>query len=118
MTTLHIAQPLPVVSMQQAGKRFGKGPGAIVALGSITSEIHDGEFIALCGPSGSGKSTLLNLMGGIDYPTSGHVYLLGNDLSTLNDQQAACLRADAIGFVFQFFNLLPVLSVFDTFITH
>lgn len=113
MTTLHIAQPLPVVSMQQAGKRFGKGPGAIVALGSITSEIHDGEFIALCGPSGSGKSTLLNLMGGIDYPTSGHVYLLGNDLSTLNDQQAACLRADAIGFVFQFFNLLPVLSVFD-----
>ncbi|VTR50668.1 Lipoprotein-releasing system ATP-binding protein LolD [Serratia fonticola] len=113
MTTLRIAQPLPVVSMQQAGKRFGKGPGAIVALGSITTEIHDGEFIALCGPSGSGKSTLLNLMGGIDYPTSGHVYLLGNDLSTLNDQQTARLRADAIGFVFQFFNLLPVLSVFD-----
>lgn len=113
MTTMHTAQPLPVVSMQQASKRFGKGPGAIVALEGITTEIHDGEFIALCGPSGSGKSTLLNLMAGIDFPTGGHVYLLGNDLATLNDQQTARLRADAIGFVFQFFNLLPVLSVFD-----
>ncbi|WP_127957624.1 ABC transporter ATP-binding protein [Serratia microhaemolytica] len=113
MTTLQTAQPLPIVSMQQAGKQFGNGPGAIVALANITTEIHDGEFIALCGPSGSGKSTLLNLMAGIDYPTSGQVYLLGNDLSLLNDQQTARLRADAIGFVFQFFNLLPVLSVFD-----
>ncbi|WP_058911402.1 ABC transporter ATP-binding protein [Entomohabitans teleogrylli] len=111
--TLHDARPLPVVSLQQASKRFGKGPGAISALESITTDIYDGEFIALCGPSGSGKSTLLNLMAGIDYPTGGHVYLLGNDLATLDDTRSARLRADAIGFVFQFFNLLPVLSVFD-----
>lgn len=110
---LQTTQPLPIVSMQKASKSFGKGPGAITALEAITTEIYDGEFVALCGPSGSGKSTLLNLMAGIDYPSSGRVYLLGNDLSTLNDKQTARLRADAIGFVFQFFNLLPVLSVFD-----
>ncbi|HDJ1463978.1 TPA: ATP-binding cassette domain-containing protein, partial [Serratia rubidaea] len=92
--TIQAAQPLPVVSLQQASKRFGKGPGAITALADISTEIHDGEFIALCGPSGSGKSTLLNLMAGIDYPTGGHVYLLGNDLATLNDKQTARLRAD------------------------
>lgn len=107
------AQRMPLVSLQNAGKSYGKGAGAVHALQGITSDIRHGEFIALCGPSGSGKSTLLNLMAGIDHPTSGHVYLLGQDLATLNDKQTARLRADSIGFVFQFFNLLPVLSVFD-----
>lgn len=107
------AEPLPIVSMQDAGKSYGKGSGAVHALQGINSEIRRGEFIALCGPSGSGKSTLLNLMAGIDNPTAGHVYLLGQDLASLNDRQTAKLRADSIGFVFQFFNLLPVLSVFD-----
>lgn len=109
----HAVQPLPVVYMQQASKSFGKGAGTITALNAITTQINDGEFIALCGPSGSGKSTLLNLMAGIDFPTGGNVFLMGQDLETLNDKQTARLRADHIGFVFQFFNLLPVLSVFD-----
>ncbi|WP_299998267.1 ABC transporter ATP-binding protein [uncultured Cedecea sp.] len=111
--THHAAQPLPVVYLQQASKSFGKGAGTITALNSVTTQINDGEFIALCGPSGSGKSTLLNLMAGIDFPTGGHVFLMGQDLEKLNDKQTARLRADHIGFVFQFFNLLPVLSVFD-----
>lgn len=107
------AQPLPVAYLQQASKSFGKGAGTITALNSITTQINDGEFVALCGPSGSGKSTLLNLMAGIDFPTGGNVFLMGQDLEKLNDKQTARLRADHIGFVFQFFNLLPVLSVFD-----
>lgn len=106
-------ESLPVVLMQNAGKSYGKGAGTVHALKQISATIHPGEFIALCGPSGSGKSTLLNIMGGIDNPTEGHVYLLGQDLAALNDQETAKLRADSIGFVFQFFNLLPVLSVFD-----
>lgn len=111
--THHAAQPLPVAYLQQASKSFGRGAGTITALNAITTQINDGEFVALCGPSGSGKSTLLNLMAGIDFPTGGHVFLMGQDLETLNDKQTARLRADHIGFVFQFFNLLPVLSVFD-----
>jgi len=110
---LQSPQTLPVVSLQQASKCYGAGEGKVVALHEISTSIHDGEFIALCGPSGSGKSTLLNLMAGIDYPTGGQVFLLGNNLSNLNDKQTAALRAESIGFVFQFFNLLPVLSVFD-----
>jgi len=111
--THHATQPLPVAYLQQASKSFGRGAGTITALNAITTQINDGEFVALCGPSGSGKSTLLNLMAGIDFPTGGHVFLMGQDLETLNDKQTARLRADHIGFVFQFFNLLPVLSVFD-----
>ncbi|WP_432499551.1 MULTISPECIES: ABC transporter ATP-binding protein [Providencia] len=107
------AQSLPVAYLQQASKSFGKGAGTITALNSITTQINDGEFVALCGPSGSGKSTLLNLMAGIDFPTGGNVFLMGQDLEKLNDKQTARLRANHIGFVFQFFNLLPVLSVFD-----
>ncbi|WP_034917052.1 MULTISPECIES: ABC transporter ATP-binding protein [Erwinia] len=107
------ARPLPLAILNQASKSYGDPANPVHALHAITTEIHDGEFIALCGPSGSGKSTLLNLLAGIDEPTHGEVYLLGNDLAQLNDGQMAKLRADAIGFVFQFFNLLPVLSVFD-----
>jgi len=106
-------QTLPLAFMQQASKSYGDPANPVHALRDITTEIHDGEFIALCGPSGSGKSTLLNLLAGIDEPVSGQVFLMGNDLAKLNDRQMARLRADAIGFVFQFFNLLPVLSVFD-----
>ncbi|MCG9943913.1 ABC transporter ATP-binding protein [Providencia rettgeri] len=107
------AQSLPVAYLQQASKSFGKEAGTITALNSITTQINDGEFVALCGPSGSGKSTLLNLMAGIDFPTGGNVFLMGQHLEKLNDKQTARLRANHIGFVFQFFNLLPVLSVFD-----
>ncbi|MFC5429753.1 ABC transporter ATP-binding protein [Paraburkholderia denitrificans] len=108
-----IAEPLPIVSLQGASKRYGRERNTVHALKDVTATVSRGEFIALCGPSGSGKSTLLNLMAGIDSPTEGKVFLMNHDLSALNDLQAARLRADSVGFVFQFFNLLPVLSVFD-----
>ncbi|MCG5078349.1 ABC transporter ATP-binding protein [Paraburkholderia tagetis] len=106
-------QPLPIVHMQGAGKRYGTGAGAVHALKGIDLAIRPGEFVALCGPSGSGKSTLLNLMAGIDSPTEGRALLLNHDFGSLSDVAAAALRAKTIGFVFQFFNLLPVLSIFD-----
>ncbi len=113
MNRIKPAEPLPIVAMRNAGKSYGKGAGVVHALRGVSTTIKPGEFVALCGPSGSGKSTLLNLMGGIDYPTEGDVFLMGQSLAALNDAQTATLRANAIGFVFQFFNLLPVLSVFD-----
>lgn len=102
MATASLAQDLPIVTLQQAAKYYGKGENRLVALSQISCEIHHGEFVAVCGPSGSGKSTLLNLIAGIDRPSSGHVYLLNRDLTQLTDSQSAQLRAESIGFVFQF----------------
>lgn len=103
----------PLVRLNQVEKRYGKGSNSVLALSGVDLLIHPGEFVALCGQSGSGKSTLLNLVGGIDRPTAGDVRLLGEDLAHLSEDALARLRAREIGFIFQFFNLLPVLSVFD-----
>lgn len=107
------ATQLPIVQLRQVEKRYGKGEGSVYALKSIDLVVERGEFAALCGQSGSGKSTLLNLIGGIDKPSAGNVHFLGQNLAELNDRELAHLRAQEIGFIFQFFNLLPVLSVFD-----
>jgi putative ABC transport system ATP-binding protein len=107
------ATQLPIVQLRQVEKRYGKGEGSVYALKSIDLVVERGEFAALCGQSGSGKSTLLNLIGGIDKPSAGNVHFLGQNLAELNDRELAHLRAQDIGFIFQFFNLLPVLSVFD-----
>ncbi|MFC0180272.1 ABC transporter ATP-binding protein [Thorsellia kenyensis] len=104
---------LPLVQLQGVSKVFGKNSSELIALNNINLTINDTEFIALCGPSGSGKSTLLNIIAGIDLSTSGMVYLLGNLINTISDEKVSKLRAENIGFIFQFFNLLPVLSVFD-----
>lgn len=106
-------QQLPIVHIDNASKVYGSGPGAVHAMHNVSCSIYSGEYIALCGPSGSGKSTLLNLMVGIDTPTTGSVHLLTQDLSLLNDKKISALRAQSVGFIFQFFNLLPVLTVFD-----
>jgi putative ABC transport system ATP-binding protein len=92
---------------------YGKGETAVTALEDINLQLAVGEFVAVMGPSGCGKSTLLHLVGGLDRPTSGRVLLNGRDLAELNDTALTELRRRQIGFVFQFFNLIPVLSAVE-----
>lgn len=91
-------------------KTYGSGDTAVTALNSISLNVNAGEFVAIMGPSGCGKSTLLHLLGGLDNATAGRVVIDGADLSALNDQKLTELRRRKIGFVFQFFNLIPVLT--------
>ena len=94
-------------------KVFGSGSTAVTALDHVNISIEPQEFVAIMGPSGSGKSTLLHLLGGLDSPTEGTVLLDGTDLSKLDDKALTILRRRKIGFVFQFFNLIPVLSALE-----
>lgn len=91
-------------------KTYGRGDTAVTALNGISLNVNAGEFVAIMGPSGCGKSTLLHLLGGLDNATAGRVVIDGADLSALNDQKLTELRRRKIGFVFQFFNLIPVLT--------
>ncbi|HAT96483.1 MAG TPA: lipoprotein-releasing system ATP-binding protein LolD [Escherichia coli] len=104
---------LPAISLNNIYKCYGAGAGKVDALKSINLDINKGEFLALCGPSGSGKSTLLNILSGIDKPTSGTVIFLNKLLNQLPEEQLAVIRGKHLGFIFQFFNLMPVLNVFD-----
>lgn len=104
---------LPAISLSNIYKCYGAGAGKVDALKSINLDINKGEFLALCGPSGSGKSTLLNILSGIDKPTSGTVMFLNKLLNQLPEEQLAVIRGKHLGFIFQFFNLMPVLNVFD-----
>jgi len=106
-------RPIPALHLSKVGKTYQAGALGVPALAEVELVIARGEFVALCGASGSGKSTLLNLCGGIDRPTSGRVHFLGQDLAALDDPALSRLRAQEIGFVFQFFNLLPVMSAVD-----
>ena len=102
-----------LVQVRELGKVFTKGAQHIVALESINLQIREGEFVSLMGPSGSGKSTLLNLMAGIDRPSSGSLQVLATELVGLSEDQLATWRNQNIGFVFQHFNLIPVLTAFE-----
>jgi putative ABC transport system ATP-binding protein len=99
-----------LVHIQQVTKTFHRGSEDIQVLSNLDLDVREGEFLALMGPSGSGKSTLLNLIGGLDRPTSGSVAIGGQAIDRLSDRQLAAWRARTIGFVFQFYNLLPVLT--------
>jgi putative ABC transport system ATP-binding protein len=99
-----------IVRLEDVTKIYTKGENEILTLDHISLEIEEGDFVALMGPSGSGKTTLLNLLGGLDTPTSGRVTVCGQDLSDLTSRELARWRADHVGFVFQSFNLLPVLT--------
>jgi putative ABC transport system ATP-binding protein len=99
-----------IVATTDLHRRFGTGPAAVDALAGVSVDIRRGELTAIMGPSGSGKSTLMHLMAGLDTPTSGRVTLDGVDLGTLDDRRLTELRRDKVGFVFQAFNLLPVLT--------
>jgi len=99
-----------LVEVEGVDKIFQRGSESIHVLGGLDMEVPEGEFLALMGPSGSGKSTLLNLIGGLDRPTQGSVIVGGQRLEQLSDRKLAAWRARHIGLVFQFYNLLPVLS--------
>ncbi len=103
-------QGAPLVKVRNVTKSFKRGSEVTSVLSGLNLEVAQGEFLALMGPSGSGKSTLLNLLGGLDRATSGAVEVGPDDLSKLSDRQLAAWRSRHVGFVFQFYNLLPVLS--------
>ena len=101
---------MPIVSLKEVAKSYRKGREVIDVLDGIDLDIEEGDFLALMGPSGSGKTTLLNLIGGLDNPTAGSVVVGGQRLGDLSAKALAGWRARNIGFVFQFYNLLPVLN--------
>jgi len=94
-------------------KMYLLGSTPVYALRNVSMAMEKGEFIALMGPSGSGKTTLLNLIGALDKPSKGKIYIDGKDLTTLNESDLTDLRRETIGFIFQFYNLIPVLSAFE-----
>ncbi len=102
---------MPVLRAQGLRKRFGDGDSAVDAVRRVSLELAAGEFVAVAGPSGCGKSTLLHLCGGMDRPTAGTVVVDGVDLVGLDDDALTALRRERVGFVFQFFNLLPTLTL-------
>ncbi len=97
-------------------KYYGTEPNITKALDGVTLSIEQGEFVAIVGTSGSGKSTLLNMMGGLDVPTSGSVQIKGKELAELNDEQLTIFRRRNIGFIFQNYNLVPVLNVYENIV--
>ena len=113
-----VAEPSAVIDVQRTAavaaedvtRRYGEGEAAVDALRGVSLSVARGEFLAVMGPSGSGKSTLLHILAGLDKPTSGEAYIGGRALSRLNDDQLTLLRRREVGFVFQFFYLLPMLS--------
>jgi putative ABC transport system ATP-binding protein len=112
-TVANIATKTKVVQARNLSKIFKRDAFEVKALDDVTLEIAGGEFLALMGPSGSGKTTLLNLIAGIDRPSSGELRVLNQNIFTFNDGQAAKWRNEHIGYVFQTFNLIPVLTAFE-----
>src|SRR6266480_6497735 len=100
----------PVVEAHELTRRYGEGDTAVDALRGVNLEVERGKLTAVMGPSGSGKSTLMHILAALDVPTTGYVVLAGTKLGELNDTQITKLRREHIGFIFQFFNLLPMLT--------
>jgi putative ABC transport system ATP-binding protein len=101
---------MSLIQTEKLTKVYGHGETAVIALDHVSMTVNPGEFVAVMGPSGCGKSTLLHLLGGLDRPTEGHVDIDGQSLASLSDDALSRLRRRKIGFVFQFFNLIPILS--------
>ena len=99
-----------IVTATDLRRRYGEGDAAVDALDGVTVSFERGRFSAIMGPSGSGKSTLMHILAGLDRPTSGNVELDGTEITTLDDGDLTKLRRDKLGFIFQFFNLIPVLT--------
>jgi putative ABC transport system ATP-binding protein len=108
--------PAPVVTASDVVRRYGEGDTAVDALRGVSVDITAGRLTAVMGPSGSGKSTLMHILAGLDKPTSGEVTVAGVDISNLDDSELTKLRRDHIGFIFQFFNLLPMLTAAENIV--
>lgn len=104
---------MAIIEVKDLGKTYGEGNAIVTALNSVNLAIEKGQFVAVMGPSGCGKSTLLHLIGGLDRPTTGSVSIDGKDISKMKDEELTELRRRKMGFVFQFFNLIPVLSAVE-----
>ena len=104
---------MEILKVENLCKVYGKGETKVTALDKVSFKVNKGEFVAIVGASGSGKSTLLHLIGGLDKPTSGSVFIDGNDIYKLNDDKLAIFRRRQIGFIYQFYNLLPILNVVE-----
>ena len=102
---------MEILKVENLTKIYGKGTTEVVALDNVSFSVEKGEFVAIVGASGSGKSTLLHLIGGVDRPTSGKVYIDGKDIYSLNDDKLAIFRRRQVGLVYQFYNLIPILNV-------
>ena len=105
-----MSSTIPVVSAEGVTRRYGEGDTAVDALRGVSLEIESGKLTAVMGPSGSGKSTLMHILAGLDKPTSGTVTIAGEEITNMNDNELTALRRKHIGFVFQFYNLLPMLN--------
>ena len=102
---------MEIVKFSNVSKIYKSGDHELYALDHVDFTLEEGKFVVVLGPSGAGKSTLLNLLGGLDSPTIGKIYVSGKDISSLSDDELAKYRASTVGFVFQFYNLLPTLTV-------
>lgn len=102
---------MEILKVEHLVKQYGKCDNAVLAVNDISFSVEQGEFVAIVGSSGSGKSTLLHLLGGVDRPTSGKVYIQGEDIYSLNSDKIAIFRRRQVGLIYQFYNLIPILNV-------
>ena len=107
---------MSIIKTKNLIKEYGQGENTIFALNNVSIDLEEGEFVAIVGSSGSGKSTLLNMLGGLDFPTEGEVYVRGTRLSDLKGDDLTIFRRRKIGFVFQSYNLIPILSVYENIV--
>lgn len=102
---------MEILKVENLTKTYGSGENLVHAVDDVSFSVEKGEFVAIVGASGSGKSTLLHLIGGVDHPTSGKIFVDGNDISKMNDDKLAVFRRRQVGIVYQFYNLIPILTV-------
>ena len=102
---------MEILRVENLTKIYGKGENEVIALNNVSFSVNKGEFVAIVGASGSGKSTLLHLMGGVDRPTSGRVFIDDKDIYSFNDDKLAIFRRRQVGLIYQFYNLIPILNV-------
>ena len=102
---------MEILRVENLTKVYGKDENEVRALDGVSFSVNKGEFVAIIGPSGSGKSTLLHILGGVDRPTGGKVFMDGKDVYAQNEEQLAIFRRRQVGFIYQFYNLIPVLNV-------